>query len=99
MQGRRWEAPAAVPAIDGSVLERLPGDVDAEGAERRRNFPTAPRPFDTCCVYLPLQRPKFIAPPSPNEVLEPSSPTGMLMLGFTLNREWNTNPVPSVSRP
>ena len=34
----------------------------------------------------------------PNDVLEPSSPMGMLMLGFTLKRELKTNPVPRVSR-
>jgi hypothetical protein len=66
------------------------------------NIPTAPRPFDVlvyCCFYLLLQRPKFIAPTSPNDVLEPSSPIGMLTLGLMLNRELNTNPVPSVSSP
>ena len=46
-----------------------------------------------------VHRPKFIAPTSPNEALEPSNPTGMLMLGFRLKRELNTKPVPSVSRP
>jgi hypothetical protein len=40
-----------------------------------------------------------MAPASPNEVLDPSRPTGMLMLGFRLNRELNTNPVPRVRRP
>jgi len=64
-----------------------------EGAERRREYPAAPRPFQVTV----LQRPKFIAPTRPNDVFEPSSPIGMLMLGFTLNRELNTNPVPSVS--
>ena len=81
------------------VIERAWETYEFEGAERRRNIPTAPRPFDTCCVYLPLQRPKFIAPTSPNDVLEPSRPIGMLMLGLMLNRELNTNPVPRVSSP
>jgi hypothetical protein len=52
-----------------------------------------------CCFYMLLQRPKFIAPTSPNDALEPFSPIGMLTLGLMLNRELNTNPVPSVSSP
>jgi hypothetical protein len=48
---------------------------------------------------LLLQRPKFIAPINPNDVFPPSSPMGKLTLGFKLNREWNTKPVPNVSRP
>jgi len=70
-----------------------------KGRSAAGNIPTAPRPFDTCRFSLLLQRPKFIAPTSPNDVLEPSSPIGMLMLGLMLNRELNTNPVPSVSSP
>jgi hypothetical protein len=45
------------------------------------------------------QLPKLIAPINPNEVSDPLSPIGMLILGFRLNRELNTNPVPRVSRP
>jgi len=70
-----------------------------DGGSAAGNIPTAPRRFDTCWLYLRRQRPKFIAPTSPNDVLEPSSPIGMLTLGLMLNRELNTNPVPSVSSP
>ena len=54
--------------------------------KRRREKRFPPSPFSLLCSPL-FYRPKLIAPPSPNELLEPSSPTGMLMLGFTLNRE------------
>jgi hypothetical protein len=81
----------------GGQGEPAPNKV--KGRSAAGNIPTAPRPFDSCRLYLLLQRPKFIAPTSPNDVLEPSSPIGMLMLGLMLNRELNTNPVPSVSSP
>jgi hypothetical protein len=56
-------------------------------------------PFARMLQLRLLQRPKFIAPISPNDASPPSRPTGMLMLGFRLNRELNTNPVPRLSRP
>lgn len=77
--------------------------LNAKGAEH--GHPAALRPFDRALGQRPkfiralVQRPKFIAPTSPNDVSPPVSPTGMLMLGFRLNRELNTNPVPNVSSP
>ena len=85
-------------AHNGSLLKQSSG-LQSEGRSAAGDIPTAPAPSITCWFYLLLQRPKFIAPTSPNDVLDPSSPIGMLMLGLMLNRELNTNPVPSVRRP
>ena len=67
-------------------------------AERGRLLWPAP-PLSSELLSVLRQRPKFIAPISPNDVSPPSSPMGKLMLGFKLNRELNTNPVPSVRSP
>ena len=84
------------------------GSSDGKAAKRKgRSAAIQPHsaPFDRALSQRPNfiralgQRPKFIAPTSPNDVSPPVSPTGMLMLGFRLNRELNTNPVPSVSSP
>ena len=77
----------------------------ARGSNAKGGAPPEPsrlrpaRSIVPCGFSLRRQRPKFIAPTSPNDVFEPSSPIGMLMLGLMLNRELNTNPVPSVSSP
>lgn len=69
-----------------------------QNEEGRSAAGTCPaRPAPSMYPGVGLQRPKFIAPISPNDVLPPSSPIGMLMLGLRLNRELNTNPVPRVS--
>ena len=83
-EGCGWSTEANAPAAP-----RLETPRGATG------FPAAPR----SPAFSLAQRPKLIEPASPKEVLEPSRPTGMLMLGFRLYRELNTNPVPSVSRP